>query len=232
MLSGMGPTPILNKFKIPVYINNLEFGRNIHDHRRHCQASYGIFGQILISLMPRHTIFLFFSPSQSNIYNMCKSDLSSRPLQLHVSSASSTSNFLEHDLFNLRFDDIWYITVRADPLWSWVSAQLCTEPSSMRPLWLSMTAYANFSTTNRHLFNCFREDQGMFAAAPSQVERVTNVRCKCWPNRFYQVWSRWRLLDPIGLQTCSRLSSMLDRVNWGSMPKSNGDRFECSSGCW
>lgn len=100
MLSGMGPTPILNKFKIPVYINNLEFGRNIHDHRRHCQASYGIFGQILISLMPRHTIFLFFSPSQSNIYNMCKSDLSSRPLQLHVSSASSTSNFLEHDLFN------------------------------------------------------------------------------------------------------------------------------------
>lgn len=43
----------------------------------------------------------------------------------------------------------------------------------------------------------------MSAAAPIQVNRIIQVHRKCWPNRLYQIWSRWRLLDPIGLQPCS-----------------------------
>jgi hypothetical protein len=33
-----------------------------------------------------------------------------------------------------------------------------------------------------------------------QIDRIIKVRRKCWRNRLDQIWSRWRLLDPIGLQ--------------------------------
>ena len=38
---------------------------------------------------------------------------------------------------------------------SWMSAQLYSEPSSVRPLLLSMTAYAKMSIPNQHSYDCF-----------------------------------------------------------------------------
>jgi hypothetical protein len=46
-------------------------------------------------------------------------------------------------------------------------------------------------------------NKGRVCCGSSQVDRITNVRRKCWRNRLYHMWSRWRLLDPIGLQPCS-----------------------------
>lgn len=39
----------------------------------------------------------------------------------------------------------------------------------------------------------------MSTAAPIQVDCIAKVHRKCWRNRLYQIWSTWRLLDPIGL---------------------------------
>ena len=39
-------------------------------------------------------------------------------------------------------------------------------------------------------------NRGVSTAAPSQVDHTKKVRRKCWRSRLYQIWSRWRLLNP------------------------------------
>ena len=125
-------------------------------HRRHCQTSCGVFGQILVFLMPRHT---FFSIQVRATCATCAKVIYPRG---HCSCRSAVHPLRRMSLSMaylqvLRFDDIWHITARADPLWRWVSAQICSEPFSVRPLTI-MTAYANSSTPNRHSYDCFRRD--------------------------------------------------------------------------
>lgn len=66
----------------------------------------------------------------------------------------------------------------------------------------------------------------MRVAIPSQLKYhlrgyiLMKARRECWRSRLYQIWSRWRLLDPDPAATMfPGQQSMLDRMDSGTTPK-------------